>query len=445
MVICYNEIMIVALFMAAIAFSLLYCRTGRVEYLVLGATSLGIFLGSDFLSLLYTPLAVGFLVLLMVFGKMPLRRIAGALSLFAAMLCLLGCFWYIRNYIFEGNPFFPLTVSLFGRTIFEGPQVFSQINPMERYLFVSSLLDASGKIFGVSLAISLGFCSVAVVRARRWMYRAVFLVPVFILAGWHFLLPGRELRYLMFVPPFGAIAAGYLIENSAKREKSVLLIMLAGFLMLQSAVWLPGYWHVIWVLSAILAGVHHRHRILEYCVGPISRLAPKTVIASAIALVFVSMLLMPGLCEYRDAQRFTEHYKGKVGEAWEWIDNNTDGDRIAYTGTNKSYPLYRSNVSNYVTYIETGLGAGEAPREDGAFYDAWICRMLSADIGYLFVCRMDSSTYMETSVPYPIEKRWADMHPELFRPKFTNDYVTIYTVDKSQAASSDSLSRNSSQ
>ncbi len=435
MIICYNEIMIVALFMAAIAFSFRYYDTGRIEHLALGAISLGIFFGSDFLSLLYAPLVVGFFVLVMILRRTPVRTAARRLSVFVAMVLMLGSFWYVRNYISEGNPFYPLTVSLFGRTVFEGPQLLSQIDRLELYLFASSLLEISGKVFGLSIALSLVFCSIAAMRAGRWIHRAFFFMPALIIAGWYFLLPTREMRYLMFVLPFGALAAGYLIENSAKREKSVLCILLVGFLMVQSAMWLPKYWHVIWVGAAIVAGIHHRRKILlKHPFERIKRLSPATMLASAIVLVCVSMLLMPKICEYRDSLRFTQHYKGSVGEAWEWIDKNTDKNRIAYTGTNKSYPLYRSDISNYVTYVDTGLSVGDVPSDDGAYYDTWICRMLSTDIDYLFVCKMDSSTYMETNVLYPIERKWADTHPELFQRAFTNDYVTIYRINKSPIA-----------
>ena len=209
------------------------------------------------------------------------------------------------------------------------------------------------------------------------------------------------------------------------------MILLVGFLILQSALWLPKYWYLIWAVAVLIAVIHHRRKtIVKNGYEWFNSLSRVSIIVTIIMLVCGLMLLMPNLYKYRDALRYAEHYKGCVGEAWEWIDKNTGGNRIAYTGTNKSYPLFRPDISNYVTYIRTGLNADQINPKDKSYYTRWVYKMLAADIDYLFVCRMDRRTYTDAGIPYPVEKYWADMQPELFQPMFVNNYVTIYKVSK---------------
>ena len=70
-------------------------------------------------------------------------------------------------------------------------------------------------------------------------------------------------------------------------------------------------------------------------------------------------------------------------------------------------------------------------QESRQVWNEWLSKIEAASVDYLFVCKMDDSTYMRRKVPYPIEKRWADAKPELFEPVYSNDYVTIYEIRKS--------------
>ena len=71
-----------------------------------------------------------FLVLLLsVFAiiVLSLRRSLGATFLWRSVLVVVltviatGAFWYLRNLILTGNPFYPLGTSIAGRTVFLGP------------------------------------------------------------------------------------------------------------------------------------------------------------------------------------------------------------------------------------------------------------------------------------------------------------------------------------
>ena len=431
-VICYNEIINVALFTATLAFWLRYNKRGRTQDVLFGAVPFALFFGSDFVGLLLAPIAIGFLLLAMVRRRTPLRQIARNISLVSLVTLLLGSFWYIRNFLTRANPFYPIAVSIFGRNVFPGPQGLNQLNMMEYDSFAFSMLTTAGMLFGVLLAASLMFLAIALMRAKNWQHAALLAIAVLMIAGWYFLLPVREIRYLMFIPPLGAIALGCLIDKSSAGERRALLAIAFAFMIVQTALWVPNYWYALWVVAGILVLLKEKLSIcFSRLYGRLAEIPTSIKLVGALALLCIGILLMPRLHAYRKSIRYSEHYKGNVGAAWEWIEQNTEDARIAYTGTNKPYPLFGPGLTNHVTYIRTGLPAYLTPVENERYYVGWRRRIAEAGIDYLFVCKMDLSTYMEFGIPYPIEKGWSDSHPELFKRVFRNDYVTIYEIEKS--------------
>lgn len=107
--------------LAAAVALLRYERSGCRMALGLGGLATGLLLGSKYMML---PLALALAALA---GVAVLRREsgaarrAGAAALFALPAGAACAYWYVRNWILLGNPFYPLPVRVFGRTIFPGP------------------------------------------------------------------------------------------------------------------------------------------------------------------------------------------------------------------------------------------------------------------------------------------------------------------------------------
>lgn len=89
------------------------------------ALSLGLFIGTKYLGIIYAPFLV--VVLLHVLYRFRYAKVSPSKNIFLKECLLLfggmfitGSFFYLRNWIEAGNPFFPASITLGSWTIFEG-------------------------------------------------------------------------------------------------------------------------------------------------------------------------------------------------------------------------------------------------------------------------------------------------------------------------------------
>lgn len=117
----------------------------------------GMLLGSKYLVGIYP------LVLLILFGKeflasMSLKRIIYVLS----PIIILGGWWYVRNYVLTGNPFYPL--SMFG---FMGDGLFLH-TPAVWKTMLTHPLDVMNAIFSEYKLLGVGIGAVLIYGASHW-------------------------------------------------------------------------------------------------------------------------------------------------------------------------------------------------------------------------------------------------------------------------------------
>jgi 4-amino-4-deoxy-L-arabinose transferase-like glycosyltransferase len=120
----YVDTTFAAFLLAAFAFGLLAATEGRFGHLALCALASGLALGVK-MSFLY----FGLPVLLVLATPLAWRGIAGAAQhrrtgrlLLLAVLLGWGCaYWYARNAVATGNPFYPHEARILGVTLFRGP------------------------------------------------------------------------------------------------------------------------------------------------------------------------------------------------------------------------------------------------------------------------------------------------------------------------------------
>jgi len=139
-----------------------------------------------------------------------------------------------------------------------------------------------------------------------------------------------------------------------------------------------------------------------------------------------------------------------AARAWNWLNDNTTGNNIAYVGRPVPFPLYGTRFKNNVQYISVNKTQPamlhsfpgsryqwgydfeslhrnlEEPRNyrGGAEYITWRDNLARADIDFLFVY----SLHQTKSIRFPLEDSWALAHPEYFTPVFSNDTIHIYKV-----------------
>ncbi|MBU1726183.1 MAG: hypothetical protein KJ880_00930, partial [Candidatus Omnitrophica bacterium] len=139
-------------------------------------------------------------------------------------------------------------------------------------------------------------------------------------------------------------------------------------------------------------------------------------------------------------------------KAWQWLNNNTEGNSIAYVGRPVPFPLYGTKFKNNVYYVSVNKtepaklhyfkdsfykwGADFESKhrsfeEKGNYrseadYSAWLANLKKRNIDYLFIY----SLHQIKGIEFPFEDSWAAEHPEKFVPAFMNQAVHIYRVIK---------------
>jgi hypothetical protein len=137
---------------------------------------------------------------------------------------------------------------------------------------------------------------------------------------------------------------------------------------------------------------------------------------------------------------FPDFYAGWVNFE---LRSGPRGCRVAYAGTNLPYYLLGNNLRNHVSYVNVdehrdwllhdyhrlarrrGHGNWPNPRpgwdRERPDYDAWVRNLESAGIQLLVVTRVNTSEGSHNVADregFPIERRWADSHPDRFEPLY---------------------------
>jgi hypothetical protein len=140
-----------------------------------------------------------------------------------------------------------------------------------------------------------------------------------------------------------------------------------------------------------------------------------------------------------------------AANAWNWLNDNTAGDNIAYVGRPVPFPLYGSQLKNNVFYVSVNKtepaklhyfknsryvwgvdfeSEHKSFEEKGNYrsdadYGIWLSNLLNMKTGYLFVY----SLHQTKNTIFPIEDSWARSNPDRFYPAFMNNTIHIYKVN----------------
>ncbi|HVY39820.1 MAG TPA: hypothetical protein VHM31_17905, partial [Polyangia bacterium] len=141
---------------------------------------------------------------------------------------------------------------------------------------------------------------------------------------------------------------------------------------------------------------------------------------------------------------------GDIDDAWAWFGHNVHGARVAYTGTNLAFPLWGPDLANRVGYVNVSGEPGDrlpdfarrwgtahaptpepAPYREGATYADWLRNLRAAGAQVLFVSALDpivARTVAADADQFPIERQWADAHPELFQLRYASIAARVYGI-----------------
>ena len=465
-----------AFYFSAAYFLLQWLETSDRHALVLWALACGIVIGTKtvgavFVVLLLLPAAV-----VLVRRPPRLRRVAWL----TMGLLLPSVYWYGRNVWLTGNPIYPLQLSLFGHVWAEGWYGRSAMEATAYHLpitawrtFVARLWLVAGGI-GVALAV-VGIVSGVVQTSRsaieshaRRAFALVSSLAVIHVALYWFVVPyNTQERFLSAAFGFAFVPLATLVARQPVFHAAVCLLLgwqlLAvrhdgAFTLLRvrdnpfafGATWAP------WCLPAAVALA-----VVALKWAPRAR-----------GIVAVVIVVLGSYLTARPAAAWlAEHpllgfyprteFATRLWPGWEILERGArpTGSRIAYTGTNLPYYLLGVGLRNEVTYVNINAHSDWLPhdyaRSAAALppardpwpqwyraetdFDAWVANLHRRRIEFLFVARENRHGRLEP-VPgvlprFPIEKRWADAHPEQFAdlgpfayPSGTIPWVRVYRV-----------------
>jgi hypothetical protein len=104
-----NDVAVAGLFLACLCYGLRYARRPGAADLLLGGVCLGLFVGTKLSAMAYAGI-VGLIVVLLVVWTQGWRPAVKVAAAWAAGAVLWGGYWYTRNALATGNPFYPLGI-----------------------------------------------------------------------------------------------------------------------------------------------------------------------------------------------------------------------------------------------------------------------------------------------------------------------------------------------
>jgi Dolichyl-phosphate-mannose-protein mannosyltransferase len=345
-----------------------------------------------------------------------------------------GGFWYARNVIVAGNPFYPVSglglPGLYDR---------AAMRAWDYHLSVADLgalgvmLAAGGIGFSVAAALGLLRARPPIELALWAAVSALFWVAV----------PYQESRFLFAAFGVAAMAVGRATSRPpAWLGWGALGVAIGGELLEfptpERLALIPAG-----LLGAVLALVWRR------IPAPAGRPAAR---AGALGLAVTgAFAIAVGLGHYR--ARDPGYVIGDdIDRAWSWFGANVHDARVAYTGTNVAFPLTGRDLGNRVTYVNVAGEPGErlhdfgrprasatglpttpepTPYRDGAQFETWLRNLRVARTELLFVAAMDPIVKRNVAADedgFPVERAWADAHPALFSPRYASPAARIYAV-----------------
>ena len=392
------------------------------------AAALGLALGTKYAA---APLAVPFAVvvaLTVARQKVCLWRVAAAMLLTLAF----GGAWYLRNALVAHNPWYPVaTLGL--------PGLYDQatMRAWDYHLPVGDL-GALGEMTG---AAGFGFSAAALAAFARARPRLELPLAAAVVGIFWFVIPYQESRFLFVAFGLAAMAIG----RAAARPPAPLGWGALALALIGECVALPSPDRLA-LLPVGLAGAAALHgwRKIPLRLRPV---VGRTAAVAAGALLFAGVARgLPAHKRGADPYRMA----GDLDDAWAWFGGNVHGARVAYTGTNLAFPLWGPDLSNRVSYINVSGGPDErladfarragtgrsatpepAPYRDGATYEAWLHNLRSVGTQVLFVAALDpivARTIPADADHFPIERQWADGHPDLFQLRYASIVARVYGI-----------------
>jgi hypothetical protein len=380
----YNDLILAAYLLCSFYFIYRLCEKPPKYWRIFTSISLGLLLGIKYTAAIYT-----IIIFLISLARRELRS-RRLYYIFLGSL-LFGGYWYLRNFILTGNPFYPYSLEIGPIIIFKGDIDTTEylwlfeykIQPVQWFLLPVTeekyAHDYAG--FGIFLLFSLPlYCKLLHdLKKTASLYKPItlffFLVPFYTLLVW-IIQPFKFTRFLL--PALSIIANSPLIEFSLLQYNlKVHRVFRNGMLMLMLLALLINSSYLIFKVHPLEFETAINYLVNQYGIPD------KYIIIE--------------VCGY-----------GEESKGWAWIGKNVQNSTIAYINTNLPYYLFGEKLTNKVIYVGSGLTA-----ED------FIENLKEKAVKYVFMVKRESDKW-------PIEKEFIRLYVEKFKLLYNTSEVEIY-------------------
>lgn len=441
-----NDVILAGLLLAATANMALLWRKPTVWRAAMGATLLGLAIGTKVLAVPFVAvLGIGWLAIVVYRWRGEgWKRVIMLAAMAALIVILLGGYSYIRNAVVMTNPSYPVEVQLGGEELLPGlyaaTQEWKESHPFYPFDWPGFFGFGMRGLFGwtVPLLILPGL-ALAVVRAPRERELKTVVLALWCalsLAIFWFVIPYHFARFLYPMMAWGIIAAlwGWLLLFKSRVEWLAIMVIPVALLNVSSMPIGTGVWRsqtYLFGAALIVGGTALMVLLFRNVAG---RLSAQTLGLAMGALLLLLIAVWPMYGERYEAQRFDQWgrltgFLQSQPQAWRWLWETT-GDEpatIAVAGTNSTFPLYGPSLQNRVLTIsrdgqlqgyDWGIPFKPFGEPDRA---AWLETITASDVDYLWI------TPNVSFGDWPVEDAWAAAS-DRFEPILIEDDLHVWRV-----------------
>ena len=454
--VAYVDVMVAALFFACVNSLFLLSEKFSWQNVFVFSLSLGLLIGTKTIGLPYG----GLLLIPFLYFLLKNKDKFYLVTILVLAVFLLGSFAYVRNFFETGNPIYPLDLKLFGKDIFKG--VIDNVTyrahfKIEDYKLSRALfhegLGAQTLLF-VLPGIFLTLPAVLLKRRKALNFNlAYFLIlPILIYLVYRYLIPLANLRYLYALLGIGVILGIYLADilNIPKFIIKILLVICALASMSELAKRQELAASIILTFAAflLLPFIIRNNTIRQVFKRPLTIILFSTIFL--FSLIFLEKWYIKNeFHRYLIMKKYSGFWPDAV-KAWDWLNQNTEGNNIAYVGRPVPFPLYGTRFKNNVFYVSVNkidpaklhffpqsryswgidfLSLHKSLEKEGNYrgsadYDVWLANLTKRKTDFLFIYSLHQTKETE----FPFEDNWAISNPQRFAQVFSNETVHIYKV-----------------
>ncbi len=453
--IAYVDVMVGALFLVCLNWLFLLKQNFTWQNILIYSLSLGVLIGTKTTALAFSALLIVPFILMCFknYRKVNLGLV------FIVCILFFGGFSYLRNLIETGNPLYPLDFGLFDINIFKGVMgkaVYAAHFDAWDYSLGKMLfhegLGAQALLFilpGIFLALPVAFIK----RKKELNFSFIYFLalPILIYFVYRYIIPLANVRYL-YAGMGSGVVLGFYVFDILKIKKAVINFLV--FVCIFSSV--PSLAKRQELAASLILTVVAFLFLTNF--KRMSLFTDKKITLIAIVILIFSLLFLGG--KYYNKNEFRRYYKmvkysgfwPEAAKAWDWLNSNTIGNNIAYTGRAVPFPLYGSGFKNSAYYVsvnkiqpaklhyfnnskyeyEPGFESllktieQENNYRGNADYKTWLDNLLNTNTDYLFVYSLQQTR----STIFPLEDNWAMVNPYKFKLVFTNNTIHIYRIIK---------------